>query len=95
MSNSHQLNSYNYWVMDKTKGAEGNLHNKREAAESSFLWHIHGKRWPFPRRRANVGLQREECRRQVEQRESAASRRSKQGKLYLPSLKRKKTKKQK
>lgn len=36
MSNSHQLTSYNYWVMDKTKGAEGNLHNKREAAESSF-----------------------------------------------------------
>lgn len=36
MSNSHQLTSYNYWVMDKTKGAQGNLHNKREAAKSSF-----------------------------------------------------------
>lgn len=39
MSNSQQLKcnkSRNYWIMDKTKGAEGNLHIK-ERTESRIL----------------------------------------------------------
>lgn len=47
MSNSHQLASYNYWVMDKTKGAEGNLHNKREAADSTFYGTLTAKNGRF------------------------------------------------
>lgn len=62
MSNSHQLRrntSYNYWVMDKTKDAEGNLHNKGEAAESSFLAVLTANNLHFYVAEGKQGLQRE------------------------------------
>lgn len=86
MSNSHQLTrnkSYNYWLMDKTKGAEGNLHNKREAAKSSFSAILTANNLHF-----YVARAKQESR-QVGQSESAASCRSEEtwGALFTTPLK--------
>lgn len=86
MSNSHQLRrnkSYNYWVMDKTKDAEGNLHNKGEAAESSFLAILTANNLHFyVAERSRVCSGKPESQ-QVEQSESAAPCRSKQTRKAL------------
>lgn len=87
MSNSHQLRrnkSYNYWVMDKTKDAEGNLHNKGEAEESGFLAIVTANYLHFyAAERSRVCSGKPESQRQVEQSKSAAPCRSKQTRKAL------------
>lgn len=78
--------------MDKTKDAEGNLHNKGEAAESSFLAVLTANNLHFYVAEGSRVCSGKPESRQVEQSKSAARCRSKQTRKAL--LKKTTTKKQ-